>query len=82
MKQQSAGKARVVIYTTDHCPYCHQLKRFLVRHHIRFQERNVERSHGAAADYRKLKLRGVPVLVTGKTLISGFQPDKLKKHLL
>jgi len=70
---------QVVIYTHDDCGYCRQLKAFLVKHKIRFREQNIGRSKGAAKEYERLRLRGVPVLVKGKTIIPGFQPDRILK---
>lgn len=85
-KSRTPGKAKgnqqqVVIYTHDDCRYCRQLKAFLVKHGIRFREQNIGRSKGAAREYERLRLRGVPVLVIGKNIIPGFQPERLLKLL-
>ena len=79
--KRKPDKASVVIYTHDQCSFCRQLKEFLQRQGIAYQERNIGRSKSAAKEYERLGLRGVPVLQMGKTLISGFQPDRLKKAL-
>jgi glutaredoxin-like protein NrdH len=81
MARSAKPRPRAVIYTGDNCPYCRQLKQYLQQHGVRFQERNIERSRPAALEYQRLRLRGVPVLVVGKSVIPGFQPGRIAKLL-
>ena len=48
---------------------------------VPYQELDVGRSAGAAARFRRLRARGVPVLLIGNRRIDGFQPDAIRQAL-
>ncbi|MBF0255372.1 MAG: glutaredoxin family protein [Gammaproteobacteria bacterium] len=81
MSHPAKPQPRLLIYTGDNCPYCRQLKQFLQQLGRPYQERNIQRSASAAAEYRQLGLRGIPVLLLGKQIIPGFQPERIRKAL-
>jgi glutaredoxin 3 len=72
-KERFTVPARVTIYTTDYCPYCHQAKRLLKQKGAQFTEINVEsrpdlRSYLVSASGQ----RTVPqVFINGRS-VGGF----------
>jgi glutaredoxin len=81
MNQSHKPQSRLLIYTGDNCAYCRQLKQFLQQLGRPYQERNIQRSASAAAEYRQLGLRGIPVLLLGQRIIPGFQPERIRQAL-
>ncbi|MEO5342854.1 MAG: glutaredoxin family protein [Gammaproteobacteria bacterium SHHR-1] len=81
MARSQRPQPRLLIYTGDNCPYCRQLKQYLQRQGIGYRERNIQRSKSAAAEYRRLGLRGVPVSLIGQRQIAGFQPERIGQAL-
>ncbi|MFT7557001.1 MAG: thiol-disulfide isomerase/thioredoxin, partial [Planctomycetota bacterium] len=49
----------VVMYSTSWCGYCKKAVRHFKKNKIQFTEHDIEKSKKAAAEYRKLKGRGV-----------------------
>lgn len=77
----SAGSQVVAIYTASWCGYCKQLKRFLDAGGVDYQEYDIE---GTTRDYLMFKSlggTGVPLVVVGDTIISGYRPDAIALKL-
>lgn len=68
---------KVVVYTSDTCPYCVAAKDFLNEHKVEFVERNVTQSEEARKELIEKGYRGVPVIVIGEDEIVGFDKNKL-----
>ena len=68
---------QVVIYTTRSCGYCNKAKAFLREHAIPFTEYDVEQSSKGKRDYKKLKGRGVPIIMVGNQRLNGFNESYL-----
>ncbi len=72
----------VIIYSAVWCPWCHKTKEFLKENNIEFEERDIERSDGAAEEVvKKSGQRGIPVTDVDGTIIVGFDKPALKKAL-
>jgi glutaredoxin 3 len=64
---------KVVIYTTQSCPYCKRAKALLRSRGVAFEEKDVEENRANAAAARALSGRGgVPVIDIDGQVISGF----------
>ena len=72
---------RVVIFTARNCAHCDRAKHFLRSRKIAFQERKLDASRSAAAEFQRLGARGVPVILIGGRRIDGFQPERLGEAL-
>ncbi len=68
-RQQSKS---VVMYSTSWCGYCKKSARHFRKHKIPFTERDIEKSASAAREYKKLRGRGVPVILIGDQRMNGF----------
>ncbi len=74
--------AKVKVYSTPTCPYCHQEKEFLKENKIGFEDINVAADEKAAKEMiEKSGQMGVPVTEINGTIIVGFDKEKIKKAL-
>ena len=79
---KAKGKGpRVLLFSAGRCPHCASTRALLRAQGVSFQELDVGRSAGAAARFRQLRARGVPVLLIGSRRIDGFQPDAIRQAL-
>ncbi len=76
-------KARVRIFSTPSCPYCHAAKEYLKEHKVDYEDIDVSKNPAAAEEMiEKSGQMGVPVIIVdNKTVIVGFDRDALKKAL-
>jgi glutaredoxin-like YruB-family protein len=74
---------KVVVYSTEWCPWCVRLKDWLKQNKIKFEEKDIEKDEEAGAEMLG-KTGGderVPVTDVGGTVIKGFDVPALKKAL-
>ena len=62
----------VVMYSTSWCGYCKKAARHFRKNKIDFTEYDIEKSARGAREYKKLKGRGVPVILIGDQRMNGF----------
>jgi glutaredoxin len=73
--------AKIDIYTSDTCGYCHAAKEFFSSNGIEYTEHNISRDTDAKKFLMDKGIRGVPfIIVDGKEII-GFDEDELKSQL-
>ena len=72
---------KVVLYATDWCPACAKLRTCLQRHDVPFEERDVDRSAQAEAEWAALDGTGIPVTLVGQRVLYGLDPAELKEAL-
>lgn len=73
---------KVTVYSTPTCPYCKRAKDYLTRKGIAFTEYNVAEDREKAKEMiEKSKQMGVPVIVIGDDVITGFNQAKLDSLL-
>lgn len=72
------GQPRVLVFTTQTCPWCVRVKRYLRERQVQFKEIDVSRSASAARDLmRKTGQTGVPVVeIDGKPIV-GFDRARI-----
>lgn len=69
---------RITIYTSNNCSHCKQLKQWLQKNKLRYQEFNIESSRQGMKAFQRLGGRGVPLIQWGNETIAGFNAKKLK----
>ena len=79
--QASDEQPLVVMYATSWCPYCQRGREFFRRHGIVYTEYDVERDRDAYHENRRLGGGGVPMIVVGDQLVSGFNEQGLTQLL-
>lgn len=74
--------AKVKVYSTPTCPWCHKAKEFLTENKIEFEDINVAEDQKASQEMvEKSGQRGVPVIEIDGEMIVGFNPEAIKKAL-
>ena len=72
----------VKIYTQPQCGYCNQLKEYLQKHNIKFEDKDITKDRAAMDELiHKYKVRATPLLVYGEKTVVGFNPDEIDKTL-
>ncbi|MGA1843417.1 MAG: glutaredoxin family protein [bacterium] len=73
---------KVMVYSTQTCPYCKKVKEFLKEKGIPFETIDVGSSREAVLEMReKSGQMGVPVVDIEGTIIVGFEKEKITKAL-
>lgn len=72
---------KVVVYSSDTCPYCVAAKDFLKEKKVDFVEKNVTTDTEARNELIEKGYRGVPVIVVGDEEIVGFDKPRLESLL-
>ena len=74
--------AKVIVYSTESCPFCVDAKDFLKKNKIKFEDINVNENRKAAVEMiKKSGQTGVPVIDVDGEIIIGFDLPKIKKAL-
>jgi glutaredoxin-like YruB-family protein len=73
---------KVIIYTTNWCPFCEATKEYLNQKNIPYEEKNVEIDLQARDEMvEKSGQLGVPVIDIDGQIIIGYSPDEIDKAL-
>ena len=65
--------ATITVYSTQTCPYCHQIKQYLTQRGVPFRDADVSQDQAAAAEMVRVSgQRGVPVTVIDGKVVVGF----------
>ncbi len=72
---------QVIIYSTEWCGVCKKAKAYFRSKDIPFKEYDVEKSTKGRRDYKKLKGKGVPLILVGNQRMSGFSPGRFETML-
>lgn len=71
----------IVVYTSNGCTYCEQVKTFLKEQGIEFEERNASIHNEYLDELKKKKIYATPATFINGKLVLGFQEKKFKKLL-
>jgi len=74
--------ARVEIYTTPTCHYCHMAKEYFKEHNIEYTEHDVAADTEARAEMvEKSGQMGVPVIFINDEMVIGFNQGRVEELL-
>ena len=73
--------SKVVVYTSNTCPYCTMAKDYLNEKGVEFEEKNVQNDAAARDELISMGYTGVPVLVIGEEEIVGFDRARIDAAL-
>ena len=68
---------KVLVYSSNTCPYCTLAKDYLSDKGVEFEERNVQEDDSARKELMEMGHMGVPVIVIGEEEIVGFDKDRI-----
>ena len=69
--------SKVVVYTSNTCPYCTMAKDYLKEKGVEFEEKNVQNDAAARDELISMGYTGGPVLVIGEEEIVGFDRARI-----
>ena len=73
---------KVVVYSTQWCPYCKKTRDYLTANKIAFVERDIETGDETTkALYTSIGAEGIPQIVVGNKIITGFNLSMLQPEL-
>jgi len=73
---------KVIVYSTQSCPWCAKVKEFFKENKIKFENKDVGENRAAAKEMIiKSSQRGVPVIDVNGKIIVGFDEDELRRAL-
>ncbi len=73
---------KIIVYSTNTCPYCDMVKNFLKQQKVSFEDINVaEDAEKAKEMVAKSGQMGVPVVDIGGEIIVGFNQQKIQELL-
>ena len=82
-KREGKGqRLKVMVYTSDSCPWCGRAKSYLRKNSIPFTEVNVSRNSSAAQDiFRRSGQMGTPQIDINGHIVVGFDQPKIDRFL-
>lgn len=72
------GRAIVVMYGTEWCPYCKKQRAYFQSQNIAYTELDPEKSAAAKTAYTILQGNGYPLTYVGYQRFSGYQEGEIK----
>ncbi|RZU47659.1 glutaredoxin [Fluviicoccus keumensis] len=68
----------VILYSASWCGVCQRARAYFQSRHMAFTEYDVENSATGRADYVRLQMQGVPVILAGGRRLNGFSPESFE----
>ncbi len=79
---ESKNQPVVTLYSAVWCGQCKVARRSLQKQGIQFREVDIDDGSTAAEDFKKSGPRGVPVIVAGNRMMTGFSEGSFKRLML
>jgi len=77
-KPKKYRRKKVIMYSAAWCGVCTTAKQYFNKNKIPFKEYDIDKSKKGKTDFKKLKARGVPVILVGKKRLNGFNVSKFE----
>ncbi|MEZ5462731.1 glutaredoxin family protein [Dokdonella sp.] len=71
----------IVMYSTRTCGYCAQARDWFENQNLTWEERDIETSEVARAEWQAQGGRGTPLILINGRRFSGFSPEQLSEEL-
>jgi len=75
---KNSRRKKVIMYSATWCGVCTTAKNYFNKNKIPFKEFDIDKSRKGKSDFKKLKARGVPVILVGKKRLNGFNIPKFE----
>lgn len=76
---KQANAHQVVMYSSARCPYCAKARAYFSANDIEYQEKNIDDSKEYYAEFKAIGGKGVPVILSGKYRMNGFNANNFAK---
>ena len=74
----AAASGEVTMYSTSWCGHCKNARSYFAARRVAYRELDVEKSDAAAREFRRLGGSGVPLILVGRKMMSGFDPESFE----
>lgn len=79
---EGPGSNDVILYSTIWCGYCAKTRKYFTENNIDYVDLDIENSEEGRADYQRMGVRGIPIIVVNnKTIIHGYSPKEINAAL-
>lgn len=72
---------KIVMYATQTCGYCAKARAWFTEHKLQWDERDIEASASARAEWKSLGGVGTPLIVVNGKRFAGFMPTEIEAEL-
>ena len=72
---------KVTMYATADCGYCAKARSYFAKRGVPYEERDIDKSEQAAAEWKANGGVGTPLIVIGEAKINGFDERRLDAEL-
>ena len=69
----------VILYSAVWCGYCTKARNYFNANDVPFKEYDIEKTDKGRRDYKRLKAKGVPVILVGNQRLNGFSTASFNK---
>ncbi|MEM7291875.1 MAG: DUF4124 domain-containing protein [Pseudomonadota bacterium] len=69
------ARKKVVMYSAVWCGVCKRARKWMTANGIAFNEFDIEQSTKGARDFKRLKGKGVPIILVGNKRLNGFSTN-------
>ncbi len=73
--------SKVVVYSSNTCPYCVMAKDYLAENNVEFEEKNIAEDAAARKELMQMGHMGVPVLLIDGEEVVGFDKPRINELL-
>lgn len=74
--------ASVTVYSASWCAFCHAVKQYLDKLHVKYTDKDIESDPAIAKEAMdKSGQTGIPIVIIGDSLIIGFDRPKIDSAL-
>ena len=74
-----ASAKKVIMYSASWCGVCKHAKKYFRQQGIAYKEYDIETSAKGRRDFKRLRGRGVPIILVGKQRMNGFDASAFEK---
>lgn len=73
--------ANVIVYSSNTCTYCKQLKAYLGTQNIEFEERNIDVNPAFGDELFSMGVQSLPLTIIGEEKILGLNVTRIQQAL-
>ncbi|MCE7794775.1 glutaredoxin family protein [Salipaludibacillus sp. CUR1] len=74
-------ESKIIVYTSNGCPYCKQVGEFLEDNHAEFEERNISENKEFFQEWKAINAMGTPLTCFGEIQVLGCNKKKLMEMI-
>lgn len=77
MREEKNMENRIVVYTSEGCPYCDRVKEILMEHGVVFKEKNISLNERHYKEWKAKEHAGTPITYYKESFVVGVHKKQL-----